>query len=273
MGDRKELLRYSDPNKEVLHSRRDKNEKKEKKWRRWGHKTITISLPMTIRCLECGNFLYINTKYNARKEFVVGENYLGIPVYRFYIKCSRCLAEITFKTDPKNAKYHVERGGVQQTDHFEEQLKAIDEGIKEQREKEAATLEAVEWKAADSRAELQKLDELKTLAMLANAMDKPPDNLDTFHQAEQTAEASEESHDPVPASPSPSSSSSQSQTEEPLAPKRVPRALNPNTRRSSLHLSLEAPEPVQPAQTEAPKPVTKSSGGAFGFARLLRGRR
>lgn len=27
------------------------------------------------------------------------EAYLGLPIFRFYIKCTRCLAEITFKVD------------------------------------------------------------------------------------------------------------------------------------------------------------------------------
>jgi hypothetical protein len=28
---------------------------------------------------------------------VMGETYLGIQIYRFYIKCTKCLREITFK--------------------------------------------------------------------------------------------------------------------------------------------------------------------------------
>ncbi|OXB72633.1 UNVERIFIED_CONTAM: hypothetical protein H355_002124 [Colinus virginianus] len=36
-------------------------------------------------------------KFNARKETVQNEAYLGLPIFRFYIKCTRCLAEITFK--------------------------------------------------------------------------------------------------------------------------------------------------------------------------------
>lgn len=36
--------------------------------------------------------------------------YLTIKIYRFYIRCPRCSAEITFKTDPKNADYVCEHG-------------------------------------------------------------------------------------------------------------------------------------------------------------------
>ena len=34
----------------------------------------------------------------------------GIMVFRFYIRCTRCNAEITFKTDPQNSDYSAEHG-------------------------------------------------------------------------------------------------------------------------------------------------------------------
>lgn len=69
-------------------------------------------------------------KFNAKKETAKGEEYYGIKIFRFYIvrsfpiplpasnpltlstlqKCTRCSAEITFKTDPKNADYICEHG-------------------------------------------------------------------------------------------------------------------------------------------------------------------
>jgi hypothetical protein len=33
-------------------------------------------------------------------------------VFRFYLKCTYCYADITFKTDPKNHDYVVETGGT-----------------------------------------------------------------------------------------------------------------------------------------------------------------
>lgn len=52
--------------------------------------------PVT-RCKTCGEYIYKGKKFNARKETVQNEVYLGLPIFRFYIKCIRCLAEITFK--------------------------------------------------------------------------------------------------------------------------------------------------------------------------------
>ena len=40
-------------------------------------------------------------KSNARKEDAQ-ENYLSLIIFRFYIRCPRCSAEITYKTDSKN---------------------------------------------------------------------------------------------------------------------------------------------------------------------------
>ena len=48
-------------------------------------------------------------KFNARKE-TPDEKYLNIQIYRFYIRCTRCSGEITFKTDPMNMDYVCERG-------------------------------------------------------------------------------------------------------------------------------------------------------------------
>lgn len=44
------------------------------------------------------------------QETVTEENYLGIEIFRFYIRCPKCHQEITFKTDPENADYVAENG-------------------------------------------------------------------------------------------------------------------------------------------------------------------
>ena len=53
--------------------------------------------PSFHRCLTCGNYVYKGRKFNSRKEDAQGEKYLGIQIYRFYIRCPECLSEITFK--------------------------------------------------------------------------------------------------------------------------------------------------------------------------------
>ena len=71
---------------------------------------VRMMLPMSVRCKTCGNFMYKGTKFNTRKEDVVGETYLGLQIFRFYWRCKNCAAEFTMKTDPKTADYVLEEG-------------------------------------------------------------------------------------------------------------------------------------------------------------------
>ncbi|XP_019863281.1 PREDICTED: coiled-coil domain-containing protein 94-like, partial [Amphimedon queenslandica] len=58
---------------------------------------VRLMIPFTMRCKTCGNHIYHGKKFNARKETVEGEKYLGMPIFRFYIRCPVCLSEISFK--------------------------------------------------------------------------------------------------------------------------------------------------------------------------------
>ncbi|XP_015685868.1 splicing factor YJU2-like, partial [Protobothrops mucrosquamatus] len=65
---------------------------------------VRLMAPFNMRCKTCGEYIYKGKKFNARKETVQNECYLGLPIFRFYIKCTRCLAEITFKDSEPQAK-------------------------------------------------------------------------------------------------------------------------------------------------------------------------
>ena len=58
---------------------------------------VWLMIPFTMRCLTCGNHMYKGKKFNARKEIVEEEKYLGMPIFWFYIRCPACLSEIAFK--------------------------------------------------------------------------------------------------------------------------------------------------------------------------------
>ena len=79
-------------------------------------------LPFSMKCTTCGEYIYKGRKFNARKETPVEERYLGIQIYRFFIRCTRCSAEIIFKTDPRNQNYVCERGGKRNTDPWKRGL-------------------------------------------------------------------------------------------------------------------------------------------------------
>jgi hypothetical protein len=60
-----------------------------------------LMTPFSMKCTHCGEYIPKGRKFNARKE-TLEERYLSIPIFRFYIRCSRCSGEITFRTDPKS---------------------------------------------------------------------------------------------------------------------------------------------------------------------------
>ncbi|CAF3870733.1 unnamed protein product [Rotaria magnacalcarata] len=105
MSERKVLNKYYPPDfdpSKLPRAKRSKNRQF----------TIRLMAPCNMRCKTCGEYIYKGKKFNARKEDVMGDSYLGIQIYRFYIKCTKCLREITFKTDPANGDYELEHGAM-----------------------------------------------------------------------------------------------------------------------------------------------------------------
>ncbi|KXX78927.1 Pre-mRNA-splicing factor cwf16 [Madurella mycetomatis] len=84
--------------------------------------TVRLMAPFSLRCIACGEYMYRGRKFNARKETPPDERYLGIQLFRFYIRCTRCSAEIVFRTDPKNQDYVVERGAKRNTEPWKRGL-------------------------------------------------------------------------------------------------------------------------------------------------------
>ncbi|KAL8205410.1 hypothetical protein R6Q57_008961 [Mikania cordata] len=128
---------------------------------------VRMMLPMSIRCSTCGNYIYKGTKFNSRKEDVIGETYLGIQIFRFYFKCTKCSAEITMKTDPQNSDYVVESGAAR---NFEPWRAEDEVGEEEQRKREAEemgdAMKSLENRTLDSKREmdiLSALDEMKSM--------------------------------------------------------------------------------------------------------------
>ncbi|CAH2063444.1 unnamed protein product, partial [Iphiclides podalirius] len=129
--------------------------------------TVRLMAPFNMRCATCGEYIYKGKKFNARKEDVENEDYLGIRIYRFYIKCTRCLQEISFKTDPKNTDYEIEAGATRNFMALklaEEQAKREEE---EQKEEEANNpMKLLEYRTEQSRQEIELLESLEDLKEL-----------------------------------------------------------------------------------------------------------
>ena len=123
---------------------------------------VRLMAPFSMRCTTCGEYIYKGKKFNARKETVWNEEYLGIRIYRFYIRCTRCISEITFKTDPRNTDYVCENGAVR---NFQAERLAImaaeeSERLKENEEAENPML-ALERRTKESKQEIDVLDALE----------------------------------------------------------------------------------------------------------------
>lgn len=114
-----------------------------------------------MRCDTCGEYIYKGKKFNARKETVEGETYYSIKIFRFYIKCPRCSAEITFKTDPQNTDYIAEHGAQRNFEPWrEERLAGEESKLLKEMEEENNPMKALENRTIDSKIEMDVLDAL-----------------------------------------------------------------------------------------------------------------
>jgi Saf4/Yju2 protein len=160
MAERKVLIKYYPPNfdpERLIKNKRPKDKQD----------NVRMMLPNSLRCSTCGNYLYIGTKFNMRKETCLDEDYLGIRIYRFYLKCTQCYAEITFKTDPKNSDYVVEHGGVRNYEPWRD-VQAAEQTLKEMKEteEEGNAMKFLENRTYDSKREMDILDALDEIKHL-----------------------------------------------------------------------------------------------------------
>jgi Saf4/Yju2 protein len=90
--------------------------------------------------------------------------YLGITRWRFYIKCSHCSRPITFLTDPKNADYEMESGGVRNYEIQKDKV-ATEEEVAAEHEKEEKEdpMKALENRVLESQREMADLDNLEEI--------------------------------------------------------------------------------------------------------------
>ncbi|XP_051942721.1 splicing factor YJU2 [Hippocampus zosterae] len=125
---------------------------------------VRLMAPFNMRCKTCGEYIYKGKKFNARKETVQNQLYMGLPIFRFYIKCTRCLAEITFKTDPENTDYAMEHGATRNF-QAEKLIEEEEKRIQQEREDEELNnpMKVLENRTRDSKMEMEVLENLQEL--------------------------------------------------------------------------------------------------------------
>lgn len=125
---------------------------------------VRLMAPFSMRCNTCGEYIYKGKKFNARKETVDGEDYYGIKIFRFYIKCTLCSAEITFKTDPKNTDYSAEHGASRNFEPWrEEKVVEEEDRLARLEEEENNPMKALENRTVDAKREMDILDALQDI--------------------------------------------------------------------------------------------------------------
>ncbi|KAI8925791.1 CWC16 protein [Entophlyctis helioformis] len=150
---------------------------------------VRLMAPFSMQCAICSDYIYKGKKFNARKERSDGERYLGIQVFRFYIRCPKCAAEITFKTDPKNADYVVELGAVRNFEPWRDQSTVADEMAAERdKEEENNPMQALENRTLESKREMDIMDALDEIRTKNALMERSS----TVHAADKIARSIEE---------------------------------------------------------------------------------
>ncbi|KAI1776164.1 DUF572-domain-containing protein [Hypoxylon cercidicola] len=131
--------------------------------------TVRLAAPFSMKCTSCGEYIYKGRKFNARKETPQDEKYLGIQIFRFYIRCTRCSGQITFKTDPKNQDYACESGAKRSTEPWRVGIDETDEQrldrLEREEEEERNAMVELEAKTVDAKREMavaDALDEIRT---------------------------------------------------------------------------------------------------------------
>ncbi|KAF2170770.1 hypothetical protein M409DRAFT_18743 [Zasmidium cellare ATCC 36951] len=192
MSERKVLTKYYPPDFDPSKIERRRGPKQT------GPKQQTVRLmaPFSMKCTTCGEFIYKGRKFNARKE-TTDEKYYAITIFRFYIRCTRCSAEITFKTDPKNMDYTCEKGAKRNFEPWREAKLAeeteeerLDRLEREEEERDA--MKELEKKTVDAKTEMAIADALDDVrhrnAARERAMKEGATVVDAPQQVDEDAE-------------------------------------------------------------------------------------
>lgn len=99
-------------------------------------KDVRIMTPYNMTCKSCGECIPRATKFNALKEPIKDEKYFNLTIYRFYLKCPRCIKKIILKTNLKDKEYDIESGATENYAQLKQQVKDCIEEKEAEVEKE-----------------------------------------------------------------------------------------------------------------------------------------
>lgn len=156
MSERKVLNKYYPPDYDPTKIPRVKRKTKQN--------DVRIMAPFNMRCKTCNNYIANATKFNAKKETVEDEKYNNLMIFRFYIKCPRCMATIIFRTNPKDQAYEVEHGA---TENFRAlklaEKQAREEAEAEEEEEKINPMKHLENRTKSSRQQMEASEQIQNL--------------------------------------------------------------------------------------------------------------
>ena len=164
MSERKVLNKYYPPDYDP--SKVPRIKKKDKK-----PDVVRIMAPTNMKCKTCGNYIARATKFNAKKETIEGDTYNGLKIYRFHIKCPRCMGSISFRTDLKTGDYVVDQGA---TENFMAlkmaERQAVEEAEAEKEEEKIDPMKQLENRTKASRQQMEASDQIQSIRTMKQRM-------------------------------------------------------------------------------------------------------
>jgi hypothetical protein len=88
---------------------------------------------------------------------------LGIKIWRFYLKCGSCMAELTFKTDPQNNDYTVEHGATRNFEPWKNEKTNQQKKDEEKKNEELDAMKKLENKSLENKKEMEQQDQLEQI--------------------------------------------------------------------------------------------------------------
>lgn len=152
MGERKVQAKYYPPDFDPAQLPKIKK-------KRTNDDAVRFMLPMSVRCDTCGEFMGAGLKFNARKSNT-GDDYLGIRIFRFTMRCKGCPAQFAIHTDPKNSDYTCDSGVRRNFEPWREAEKAEKDATEERTRQDNDAMQALENKTMDAKQQMEELDAL-----------------------------------------------------------------------------------------------------------------
>lgn len=159
MSERKVLNKYYPPDYDPSKIPRIKRKNKQN--------DVRIMVPFNMRCSSCGEYIANATKFNAKKETIENETYNNLMIFRFFIRCPRCMNTIIFRTNPKEKGYDVELGA---TENFkalkDEERKAQEEAQAEEEEEKINPMKNLERRTKASKEQMEASEQIQNIRSL-----------------------------------------------------------------------------------------------------------